>query len=88
MSTLNISLPAAMKTFVDTQVRSGLYSSASDYLRTLIRADQQRCAEAVVEAQILARFARDHEAGVPPEVCAWLRTRLRHLRPVGTETSG
>ena len=39
MSTLNISIPVTMKAFVETQVRSGLYSSASDYVRTLIRAD-------------------------------------------------
>jgi antitoxin ParD1/3/4 len=88
MSTLNISLPAAMKAFVDSQVRSGLYSSASDYLRTLIRADQQRCAEAVVEAQLLARFARGQEAGVPPEMWAWLRTRLCHLPHADVQTSG
>ena len=69
MSTLNISLPAAMKTFVDTQVQSGLYSSASDYLRTLIRADQQRCAEALVEAQLLARLTSDQGWGAPRRVC-------------------
>ena len=52
-----------MKTFVDTQVRSGLYSLASDYVRTLIRADQHRQAEAIVDATLLDGFARDESAG-------------------------
>ena len=54
MSTLNISVPAAMKAFVDTQVHSGLFSSASSDVRTLIREDQQRRAEAMFEVQLLA----------------------------------
>jgi antitoxin ParD1/3/4 len=77
MSTLNISLPAAMKAFVECQVRSGLYSSASDYVRTLIRAEQHRCAEATAAAQLLDRLTRDQVAAVTPELCAWLQTRLR-----------
>jgi Arc/MetJ-type ribon-helix-helix transcriptional regulator len=31
MSTLNVSIPPAMKAFIEAQVHSGLYSSASDY---------------------------------------------------------
>jgi antitoxin ParD1/3/4 len=87
MSTLNISLPPAMKTFVDTQVRSGRYSSASDYVRTLIRADQQWGAEATVAAQLLDGVASDEGARVPA-VCAWLQTRLRHLRPSDHAATG
>ena len=52
MSTLNVSLPPAMKAFVAVQVHSGLYSSASDYMQTLIRADQHRRAEAVIAQQL------------------------------------
>jgi antitoxin ParD1/3/4 len=86
MSTLNVSLPPAMKAFVETQVRSGLYSSASDYVRTLIRADQQRGAEAMVDATLLDGFASGEVAG-GPALCAWLRTRLHHLRHAGHKTS-
>ena len=88
MSTLNISLPAALKAFVATQVRSGLYSSASDYVRTLIRADQHRGAEATCDAQLLAGLGRDDGAGVPPEVRAWLEPRLRHGLHVGHAARG
>ncbi len=42
MSTMNISLPQALKSFVDRQVTSRGYSSSSEYVRELIRKDQDR----------------------------------------------
>ena len=62
MSTLNVSLPPAMKAFVAAQVHSGLYSSASDYIQTLIRADQHRQAEAPLEAQLPDSLASAEDA--------------------------
>lgn len=42
MSTMNISLPDALKTFVDDQVSQRGYSTSSEYVRELIRKDQDR----------------------------------------------
>ena len=42
MSTMNISLPEALKSFVDQQVSGRGYSSSSEYVRELIRKDQDR----------------------------------------------
>ena len=42
MATMNISLPAPMKEWVEAQSRTGRYSNASDYVRDLIRKDQER----------------------------------------------
>ncbi len=42
MSTMNISLPEAMKSFVDQQVSQGGYGTSSEYMRELIRKDQER----------------------------------------------
>ena len=42
MSTMNISLPEALKSFVDHQVSARGYSSSSEYVRELIRKDQDR----------------------------------------------
>ncbi len=42
MSTMNISLPDALKSFVDAQVAEQGYSTSSEYVRELIRADQDR----------------------------------------------
>ena len=42
MATMNISLPEPMRDWVKTQTDTGLYSNSSDYVRDLIRRDQQR----------------------------------------------
>ena len=38
---MNVSLPNTMKDWVETQVKTGQYGNASDYVRDLIRRDQQ-----------------------------------------------
>ena len=42
MTTMNVSLPDALKSFVDEQVAERGYSTSSEYVRELIRADQDR----------------------------------------------
>ena len=42
MSTMNVSLPDALKSFVDEQVAARGYSTSSEYVRELIRKDQER----------------------------------------------
>jgi len=42
MATLNISIPAAMRKWIDRQVGTGQYANASDYMRDLIRHDQRQ----------------------------------------------
>ncbi|MBA5801364.1 MULTISPECIES: type II toxin-antitoxin system ParD family antitoxin [Rhizobium] len=42
MATMNVSLPDPMKEWVDAQTKTGRYSNASDYVRDLIRRDQER----------------------------------------------
>ena len=58
---MNISLPRSLKSFVDQQVRSGGYSSSSEYVRELIRKDQdlQRLHDLLLEG-----------AASPPTVAA------------------
>lgn len=41
MATMNISLPDPMKRWVETQTQTGRYSNVSDYVRDLIRRDQE-----------------------------------------------
>ena len=52
MATMNVSLPDPMKTWVDAQTKGGRYSNASDYVRDLIRRDQDR-QQAIAELQQL-----------------------------------
>jgi antitoxin ParD1/3/4 len=42
MSTMNISLPDNLKQFVDQQVSTAGYGTSSEYVRELIRHDQER----------------------------------------------
>jgi len=41
MATMNISVPDPMKDWVQAQIDEGKYASSSDYVRDLIRKDQQ-----------------------------------------------
>ena len=42
MTSLNISLPEALKTYVEGQVASGDWGTPSEYIRELIRQDKER----------------------------------------------
>ncbi|MBI5279679.1 MAG: type II toxin-antitoxin system ParD family antitoxin [Burkholderiales bacterium] len=42
MATMNISLPEGMKAFVDEQVAARGYGTSSEYVRDLIRKEQDR----------------------------------------------
>lgn len=42
MATMNVSLPDAMKDWVESQAKTGRYGNTSDYVRDLIRRDQER----------------------------------------------
>ena len=59
MQSMNISLPDPLKKFVDGQIAEGRYSSVSEYMRELIRADEKRKAEDRLEALLLEGLATD-----------------------------
>ena len=57
-TTLHISLPERLKALVEERVkRAGTYSNASDYVRSLIRADLERVGEERLEALLLDGLA-------------------------------
>jgi putative addiction module CopG family antidote len=58
MQSMNISLPDPLKQYVDGQILAGRYSSASEYVRELIRADEKRKAEEQLEAKLLEGLNR------------------------------
>jgi antitoxin ParD1/3/4 len=62
METMNIALPEAMKLFVQERVSEGGYSSVSEYIRDLNRADQKRLAEERIDALLLEGL----NSGPPP----------------------
>jgi antitoxin ParD1/3/4 len=63
---MNISLPDPLKQFVDGQIARGRYSSVSEYVRELIRADEKHKAEEQLEALLLEGL-RDEEVAFTRE---------------------
>ncbi len=51
MATMNISLPVKLKLFVEKQVVAGDFSNVSDYVRDLLRKEQERQA-VIMEIQL------------------------------------
>ncbi len=69
MSTLNISMPEAMRDYIETQATRGQYS-ASEYVRHLIREDQKRQSEDErgLLWEYLALCAKELDEGLGREV--------------------
>jgi antitoxin ParD1/3/4 len=42
MVTLNVSLPDTLKDWIEAEIEAGRYTDAGDYVRSLIRRDQER----------------------------------------------
>jgi antitoxin ParD1/3/4 len=66
METMNVALPKSMKVFVHQRAAEGGYSSVSEYVRELIRADQKRWIEERIDALLLD----GHNGGDPVELTA------------------
>ena len=53
METMNISLPPALKEFVEAQVNTGNFGTVSEYIRQLIREDQERRLREQIDRKLL-----------------------------------
>ena len=80
---MNISLTDDLKAFVDSRIKARGYSSASEYMRDLVRRDEERASE--------ERFNRLIEEGMdspllPPDfdIGTHLTTRSRQRRTQAT----
>jgi len=74
---MNVSLPDALKAFVDEQVEAGGYSTSSEYVRELIRKDQDRQR---LRNLLLAGAASRPAAAADDAYFDGLRRRLRGSR--------
>lgn len=75
MATLNVSMPDAMREWIDAQVDGGEYANASDYIRDLIRHDQRE-REAVRLALIEGEKSGRSRRGVS-EIASRTKRRLK-----------
>lgn len=74
---MNISLPESLKSFVDEQVSQRGYGTSSEYVRELIRKDQER---QQLRALLLAGAASGATAPADDAYFAGLRDRVRRAR--------
>ena len=63
MATMNISLPDPMRDWVDSQTENGQYSNNSDYVRDLIRKDQQRASKLKILQEAITKGFESGDAG-------------------------
>ncbi|EGF91096.1 copG/Arc/MetJ family transcriptional regulator [Asticcacaulis biprosthecium C19] len=80
MATMNISLPDQMKDWVESRSGDGRYANSSDYVRDLIRRDQER-AEKIAAMQV--KITEGINSGISPhsfdEIMAIARRRADEL---------
>ena len=78
MSTMNVSLPDKLKAFAEGQVDSGQYGSTSEYVRELIRRDQDRT---LLRGLLLDGASSPIAGSADPAYFAQLRSRARPEAP-------
>jgi antitoxin ParD1/3/4 len=74
MTTLNISLPESMREFIEQQIDQCGYSTASEYIRHLIRQDQEKAEKRQIEKLLLEGL----NSGEPVEITDdwWSQKRI------------
>ena len=84
MATMNVSLPDQMKEWVEEQVKTGRYGNSSDYVRDLVRKDQER-AEAVEEFDRLIQEGLDSGISELTVEEVFAQARLRAVQDLKNE---
>ena len=80
MSTMNISLPDTLKSFVDEQVSQRGYGTSSEYVRELIRKDRDRLQ---LRGLLLAGAASSPATPADASYFEGLRDRVRKSAKAG-----
>ena len=69
---LNISLPEAVREWVESRVNSGEYGTASEYIHELVREDQRRKAREALDQKLIE--------GLNGEVAEMTTDDWKHIR--------
>ncbi|MCA9758700.1 MAG: type II toxin-antitoxin system ParD family antitoxin [Candidatus Eisenbacteria bacterium] len=92
MTNMNISLPEPMRAWVEDQIRQGRYGDASEYVRDLIRRDQERLTQDRLEQLLLEGLESGESLDVTPEFWEPKRrevvARVRERAKGRTESGG
>ena len=79
-TTMSFALPDALRSYIDQRVRSGQYGNTSEYLRDLIRHDQEEQARKRLRELIEEGLQSGGGRTLTPKVAADLKTRARGSR--------
>jgi antitoxin ParD1/3/4 len=78
MTNMNLSLPEPMREWIEAQIKGGRYGNASEYVRELIRRDQERQAQERLEQLLIEGLDSGDTVEVTPEF--WERERMEACR--------
>jgi len=85
MDAMNIALPESMKKFVKERIAEGGYSSVSKYVRELMRSDQKRKVDGLIDALLLEGLDCGQPISVTPEY--WEEKKRRLTERLGKAAS-
>lgn len=88
MASLHVSLSEEMRSFVDEQVRGGSYHNHSEYVRDLIRHDQEARARKRVDHLLLEGLESGRPEPLTPDDWKEIRQEVRVRLARKQETSG
>jgi antitoxin ParD1/3/4 len=77
-TTMNISLPGPLKTWIEQQVTQGGYSTASEYVREVLRHHQANHARTLIDARLTQ--AIDSGPSTPLTARDWKHIRNEGLK--------
>lgn len=77
MASLQVSLSDEMRSFIEDQVREGSYQDQSEYVRDLIRHDQERKAREQVDALLLEGLKSGEASPLTSEDWQGIRQQVR-----------
>ena len=83
MTTMNISLPDSMRAFIEQKVVQGGYSTASEYIRQLVREDQRHAAQQRLEALLIEGVESGPAIEITDEY--WAAKKADLLKRVGEQ---
>jgi antitoxin ParD1/3/4 len=82
---MNISLPVALREWVDQQILQSGFSTASEYFRQLIREEQKRQCRLAVEEKLME--ALNSGPPVPVTEATWKESRKRVAERIKAATA-
>ncbi len=77
-TSMNISLPAPLKLWIEQQVDKRGYSTASEFVRDVLRREQEQAARAAADARLIE--AIDSGESTPMTAKDWQRIRTEGLK--------